>query len=86
MRLMAKNGRLAIVWGGPLVTVAADRFRIARPSTDFMSNDDFELHFLSNDQFDLKSMKARRPGIAARNRIRRPRTTSGATTEDASSD
>jgi hypothetical protein len=46
-----------IAGGGPLVTVAADRFRVARPSTNFMSNDAFELHFLSNDQFDLTSME-----------------------------
>ena len=57
LRLAANNGRLMIAGGGPLVTVAADRFRIARPSREFMSNDAFELHFLSNDQFDLTSME-----------------------------
>ncbi|HJR36653.1 MAG TPA: serine hydrolase domain-containing protein, partial [Gemmatimonadales bacterium] len=57
MRLVANNGRLAIAAGGPLVTVAADRFRPARVRTDFMSNDAFELHFLSNDQVELKSME-----------------------------
>ncbi|HLF83013.1 MAG TPA: hypothetical protein VI837_02435 [Blastocatellia bacterium] len=57
MRLIANNGRLAIAGGGPLVTVAADRFRIARVTTNFMSNDEFELQFLSNDRFDLKSME-----------------------------
>jgi CubicO group peptidase (beta-lactamase class C family) len=57
LRLIANNGRLAIAGGGPLVALAADRFRIARPATNFMSNDEFELHFLSNDQFELKSME-----------------------------
>jgi CubicO group peptidase (beta-lactamase class C family) len=57
MRLIVNNGRLAIAGGGPLVTMAADRFRITRPSTNFMSNDEFELHFLSNDRFNLKSME-----------------------------
>ncbi|MDQ3170462.1 MAG: serine hydrolase [Acidobacteriota bacterium] len=57
IRLAASGGRLAIAGGGPLVTLAADRFRIARPSTDFMSNDELELHFLSNDQFELTSME-----------------------------
>jgi CubicO group peptidase (beta-lactamase class C family) len=62
LRLIANNGRLTIAGGGPLVTVAADRFRIARPSTNFMSNDDFELHFLSNDQVELKSMEGQTTG------------------------
>ncbi|MEX2273152.1 MAG: serine hydrolase domain-containing protein, partial [Vicinamibacterales bacterium] len=57
IRLAANNGRLMIAGGRPLVTVAADRFRVARPSTNFMSNDEFELHFLSNDQFELESME-----------------------------
>ena len=68
LRLVANNGRLAIAGGGPLVTVAADRFRIARPSTNFMSNDEFELQFLSNDQFDLESME----GATTRYRRARP--------------
>lgn len=59
MRLVANNGRLAIAGGGPLVTVAADRFRIARVTTNFMSNDEFELQFLSQDQFELESMEGR---------------------------
>ena len=57
LRLVANNGRLMIAGGGPLVAVAADRFRISRPSTDFMSNDKFELRFLSNDLFELTSME-----------------------------
>lgn len=57
LRLLANSGRLAIAGGGALVTLAADRFRVARPSTSFMSNDEFELHFLSNDRFELKSME-----------------------------
>jgi hypothetical protein len=57
LRLVANNGRLAIAGGGPLVTLAADRFQPARVRTEFMSNDRFELHFLSNDQFELTSME-----------------------------
>ena len=57
LRLGASNGRLMIAGGGPLVTVAADRFRLARSRTEFMSNDSFELHFLSNDRFELTSME-----------------------------
>ena len=68
LRLVANNGRLAIAGGGPLVTVAADRFRPARVRTEFMSNDRFELHFQSNDQFELKSME----GATARYRRAQP--------------
>ena len=68
LRLTANNGRLAIAGGGPLVTLAADRFRIARASTNFMSNDEFELHFLSEDQLELKSME----GTTTRYRRARP--------------
>lgn len=57
LRLAANNGRLVIAGGGPLVTMAADRFRVARPSREFMSNDEFELQFLSNDRFELRSME-----------------------------
>jgi hypothetical protein len=57
LRLAANNGRLAIAGGGPLLAVAAERFRPARVRTEFMSNDSFELQFLSNDQFELKSME-----------------------------
>lgn len=68
LRLIANNGRLAVAGGGPLVTLSADRFRMARPSTNFMSNDEFELHFLSNDQIELKSME----GQTTRHRRARP--------------
>jgi hypothetical protein len=68
LRLVANNGRLAMVPGGPLVTVAADRFKVARPSTSVLSNDDFELVFLSNDQLELKSME----GTTTRYRRSRP--------------
>jgi CubicO group peptidase (beta-lactamase class C family) len=74
LRLIANNGRLAIAGGGPLVTLAADRFRIARASTNFMSNDEFELHFLSQDQFELVSME----GKATRYRRARASTPSAA--------
>ena len=69
IRLVANNGRLAITpLGGPLVTVAADRFRPARIRTEFMSNDSFELRFLSNDQFEITSME----GVTTRYRRARP--------------
>lgn len=59
LRLIANNGRLAVAGGGLLVAVSKDRFRNARPSTSFMSNDQFELNFLSADQFELTSMEGK---------------------------
>jgi CubicO group peptidase (beta-lactamase class C family) len=55
--LAAANGRLSVGGGGPLVAVTKDHFRNARPSTNVMSNDAFELVFASPDRFDLKSME-----------------------------
>jgi CubicO group peptidase (beta-lactamase class C family) len=57
MILAAASGRLSIANGGPLVAMTKDRFRNARPSTNFMSNDEFELIFSSPDRFELKSME-----------------------------
>ena len=59
LRLIANNGMLAVAAGGRLLTVSTDRFRNARPSTGFMSQDEFELIFLSPDQFELKSMEGK---------------------------
>lgn len=59
LRLIVNNGMLAVAAGGRLLTVSTDRFRNARPSTAFMSQDEFELIFLSPDQFELKSMEGK---------------------------
>lgn len=57
LRLTAQDGRLAIASGPPLVPIADDRFRPARPSLYFRSEDAFELTFVSADEFELKSME-----------------------------
>jgi hypothetical protein len=44
-----------IAGGGPLVTLAADRFKNQRSSLSFMSEAEFELQFLSADQFEIKT-------------------------------
>jgi hypothetical protein len=59
LRLIVNGPRLAVAAGGPLVAVTRDRFRNARASTAFMSQDQFELTFLSADQFELKSLEGR---------------------------
>lgn len=68
LRLIARNGRLAVVGGGPLVAVTRNRFRNPRGSLAFMSQDEFELNFLSQDRFELKSME----GNTTRYRRARP--------------
>ena len=57
LRISIDSGRLRVQGGQPLDTLAHDRFRNTRPSLNFMSQDEFELHFLSNDQIELKSME-----------------------------
>lgn len=55
IRLNINDNALTIVGGGRLVALAADRFRNERPSLFFMSEAEFELHFLSADQFEIKT-------------------------------
>lgn len=57
LRLGVSSGRLMVAGAGPLVALTPDRFRIARPTIDFMSNDAFEIRFVSNDQIELTSME-----------------------------
>lgn len=57
LRLVVNNGRLRIAGGPPLVAVSQDRFRNPRGVLSFMSQDEFELHFVSRDQLELKSME-----------------------------
>jgi CubicO group peptidase (beta-lactamase class C family) len=55
MRLAVNNNTLAIAGGGPLIALAADRFRNRRTSVFFMSEAEFELQFLSADRFEIKT-------------------------------
>jgi CubicO group peptidase (beta-lactamase class C family) len=55
LRLAVNNNTLAIAGGGPLVALAADRFRNQRQSVSFMSEAEFELRFLSADQIEIKT-------------------------------
>jgi CubicO group peptidase (beta-lactamase class C family) len=55
LRLAVSNNTLAIAGGGPLVALAADRFRNQRKSMSFLSEAEFELQFLSADQIEIKT-------------------------------
>lgn len=57
LRLAVQNGRLRVANGPALVAQSKDRFRAARASLQFMSQDQSELQFLSPDQIELKSME-----------------------------
>jgi CubicO group peptidase (beta-lactamase class C family) len=55
LRLIVNNNILSIAGGGPLATIAADRFKNQRSSLYFMSQAQFELQFLSADRFEIKT-------------------------------
>lgn len=57
LRLVVNDGRLGIAGGGPLETIANDRFRNPRGRLQLMSQDEFELRFLSQDELALTSME-----------------------------
>ena len=55
LRMAVNNKMLVIGGGGPLVALAADRFRNARPTPFFMSEAEFELQFLTADRIEIKT-------------------------------
>lgn len=57
LRLVVNNSRLRIPGGPLLVAVDSDRFRNPHGTLNFMSQDEFELHFISADQLEMKSME-----------------------------
>lgn len=59
MRLVVDRGRFRIAGGPGLVPVTKDHFRRWGAFPQFMSQDEFELHFLSPDRFELKSMEGK---------------------------
>jgi CubicO group peptidase (beta-lactamase class C family) len=74
LRLAVNNTTLAIAGGGPLVALAADRFRNQRASLSFMSEAEFELRFLSADQIEIKT----KDGVTTRYRRGQPFTPTAA--------
>lgn len=57
LRLVVNEGRLRVAGGPALVALDGGRFRNPRGILRFMSQDEFELHFVSTDQLELKSME-----------------------------
>jgi hypothetical protein len=59
LRLVVEGAALRVAGGPALVPVTGDRFRSAGASLNFMSQDEFELHFASHDRFELRSMEGK---------------------------
>ncbi|WP_181305582.1 serine hydrolase [Rufibacter sp. XAAS-G3-1] len=59
LRLVVDRDRFRIAGGPGLVPVTKDRYRRLGAFVQFMSQDEFELHFLSPDQLELKSMEGK---------------------------
>lgn len=59
VRLVVDRGRLRVADGPALVAQSNDRFKRWRAFLDFMSGDEFEVHFISPDEFELKSMEGK---------------------------
>jgi CubicO group peptidase (beta-lactamase class C family) len=59
LRLVVDRGRLRVGGGPVLVALSKDRFRRWGDALSFMSQDEFELHFLPQGGFDLKSMEGK---------------------------
>lgn len=57
IQIMTNNGRLMIAGGSLLTTVDENTFNNPQGDIEYMSSDEFKLHFLTNDQFELISME-----------------------------
>ncbi|HEY9117693.1 MAG TPA: serine hydrolase domain-containing protein [Roseivirga sp.] len=57
MQLITSNGRLVIAGGSLLTTIDENNFSNPQGDIEYMSSDEFKLHFLSNDQFEYISME-----------------------------
>ena len=59
LQLVVDRGRLRVANGPILVAQAKDRFKPWETDLNFLSNDDFELHFLSPNGFERKTMEGK---------------------------
>jgi hypothetical protein len=73
LRIAVQKGRLRVAEGPGLEQIANDRFKRRGAMPGFMSQDEFEIHYLNNDQFELKSME----GTITKYRRAKPFSTKG---------
>lgn len=59
LQLAVDRGRLRVAGGPGFVPTGKNSFKRWGASVMFLSQDEFELHFISNDQFELKSMEGK---------------------------
>lgn len=59
LRIAVQRGRLRVAEGPGLDQVANDRFKRRGAMPGFMSQDEFEIHYLSKDAFEYKSMEGK---------------------------
>jgi CubicO group peptidase (beta-lactamase class C family) len=59
LQLVVHRGSLRVAGGPPLVATSKDRFRCSEATLQFMSGDEFELHFQSPDRLELTTMEGR---------------------------
>lgn len=59
LRIAVQKGRLRVAEGPGMDQITNDRFKRRGALVGFMSQDQFEIHYLSNDQFELKSMEGK---------------------------
>ena len=57
IQIVTDGGRLRILGGSLLTTIDENNFSNPQGDIEYMSSDEFKLHFLSNDQFELVSME-----------------------------
>ncbi len=59
LQLVTQDGKLRVAQGPALVAMSKTHFKRWGAKLEFMSQDEFEIHFLSNDVFELKSMEGK---------------------------
>ena len=59
LRLAVDRGRLRVAGGPGFISIDKNRFKRFGAFVQFMSQDEFELHFVSPDQVELKSMEGK---------------------------
>lgn len=55
LRLAVNNNMLAISGGGPLISLAPNRFRSRAATLSFLSDAEFELTFVTDNRFEIKT-------------------------------
>ncbi|HEV7333901.1 MAG TPA: serine hydrolase [Flavisolibacter sp.] len=55
LRLVVNNNTLTIAGSGQLIALSSDKFKNRNSTMSFLSNAEFEMHFLSANQFEIRT-------------------------------